>query len=123
MCSQFIKTAKQLSLEKVDCSCNTKARYCRIYKIYTSIFLVYSILCINIQQCKVTSIFTKIQNITSKFSVYIVYKYTQSKVTSVFVNIHQYIRSVYSVCINIQQRKVASIFINMQNIHHYMLHA
>ena len=42
---------------------STKVRYCRIYKIYTSIFSVY-ILCINIQQCKVTLVFSNFPEYT-----------------------------------------------------------
>ena len=42
---------------------STKVRYCRIYKIYTSIFSVY-ILCINIQQCKVTLVLSNFPEYT-----------------------------------------------------------
>ena len=83
------------------CRCKffAKVRYCRIYKIYTSIFSVYIVYEIynsikSHQHSQIYKIYT------SKFSVYIVYKYTRSKVTSVILNkqnIHQYIVSVYCV--------------------------
>ena len=52
-------------------------QYSQNYKIYTSIFSVYSILCINIQQCKVTLVFVNIQNITEQciFCILCIYIY------------------------------------------------